>query len=623
MENMKKDIKIFVSHRIDLDSEIIDNPLFIPVRCGAVYDKRENITMLGDNTGDNISEKRNSFCELTVQYWAWKNIKADYYGLCHYRRYFSFADERFGVNESGGNTANCVIYPFIDDTAVAKFKMVEAVMRESIEANDIITVEPIDIQSFTGLNNNIDCVKKDIIWHEYKDFEITREVIKEFTPDFLKYYDKYMNGKKSYLYDCFIMKKEYFFLYSEWVFKILFEVEKRINTKYYNVQKNRTIGTISERLLGVFILYLKEKFNIRITEKQLVFFENTSKRSELYPAFSKNNVPIILLSSDYYVPYCGVCIQSILNNISKDYNYDFIILEKNITEENKTLLKTLIKNYKNVSLRFYNAYREIYDYNFNVQYCYSVEAYYRILAPYILKKYDKAICLDSDLIIKTDIANLFNIDLKDKSLGAVKDTIFYGFINGFSDEFMEYCEKEFKMKNHYNYVNTGVMLLNLEKIRNSYTKNEIVEFMSKNNFKIQEQDGLNLLFENDVYFLNNEWNTYSYCGGTYILAAQLAPATEYEKYILARKKPKIIHYAGRIKPWDKFDDDFAHEFWKVARETVFYETIIFRKIVQVESLNFINKSKLIEKTKKMVKKFCPIGSKRYKYARNIYLKLFK
>ena len=89
----KKDIKIFVSHRIDLDSETIDNPLFVPVRCGAVFDKRENITMLGDNTGDNISEKRMSFCELTVQYWAWKNVEADYYGLCHYRRYFSFSDK--------------------------------------------------------------------------------------------------------------------------------------------------------------------------------------------------------------------------------------------------------------------------------------------------------------------------------------------------------------------------------------------------------------------------------------------------------------------------------------------------------------------------------------------------
>ncbi|MCL2520879.1 MAG: DUF4422 domain-containing protein, partial [Spirochaetaceae bacterium] len=86
-----KDIKIFVSHRIDLDSEVIDNPLFVPVRCGAVYDKRENKPdIIGDDTGDNISEKRLSYNELTVMYWAWKNVKADYYGLCHYRRYFSF-----------------------------------------------------------------------------------------------------------------------------------------------------------------------------------------------------------------------------------------------------------------------------------------------------------------------------------------------------------------------------------------------------------------------------------------------------------------------------------------------------------------------------------------------------
>ena len=82
----KPDIKIFVSHRIDQDSEVIDNPLYIPVRCGAVYDQRENVEMLGDDTGDNISEKRNSFCELTVQYWAWKNCNdSEYIGFNHYR----------------------------------------------------------------------------------------------------------------------------------------------------------------------------------------------------------------------------------------------------------------------------------------------------------------------------------------------------------------------------------------------------------------------------------------------------------------------------------------------------------------------------------------------------------
>ena len=93
-ENKKPDIKIFVSHRIDMEAETIDNPLYVNVRCGAVFDKRENVEMLGDNTGDNISEKRESFNELTVMYWAWKNVEADYYGLCHYRRHFSFAEKK-------------------------------------------------------------------------------------------------------------------------------------------------------------------------------------------------------------------------------------------------------------------------------------------------------------------------------------------------------------------------------------------------------------------------------------------------------------------------------------------------------------------------------------------------
>lgn len=69
------DIKIYVSERIDQKAELIDNPLFVPIRCGAVFDKRSDVNMLGDNTGDNISERRLSFCELTVLYWAWKILK--------------------------------------------------------------------------------------------------------------------------------------------------------------------------------------------------------------------------------------------------------------------------------------------------------------------------------------------------------------------------------------------------------------------------------------------------------------------------------------------------------------------------------------------------------------------
>ena len=84
-------IQIYVSHRIDINSELVDNPLYIPMRCGAVFDQENPMGIAGDDTGDNISERRMSFCEFTVQYWAWKNIRADYCGLCHYRRYLSFS----------------------------------------------------------------------------------------------------------------------------------------------------------------------------------------------------------------------------------------------------------------------------------------------------------------------------------------------------------------------------------------------------------------------------------------------------------------------------------------------------------------------------------------------------
>ena len=43
-----------------------------------------------DNNGDNISAKNSQYCELTAQYWAWKNIDCDYYGFFHYRRYLTF-----------------------------------------------------------------------------------------------------------------------------------------------------------------------------------------------------------------------------------------------------------------------------------------------------------------------------------------------------------------------------------------------------------------------------------------------------------------------------------------------------------------------------------------------------
>ena len=61
--------------------------VYMPIQLGK--DIHEDLGFSGDNTGDNISKKQPYYSELTAIYWAWKNLKADYVGINHYRRYFS------------------------------------------------------------------------------------------------------------------------------------------------------------------------------------------------------------------------------------------------------------------------------------------------------------------------------------------------------------------------------------------------------------------------------------------------------------------------------------------------------------------------------------------------------
>ena len=85
-------ISIFVTHTPDKNDFLVRNPLFVNMIAGADYQTKPiPEEMTPDNTGDNISLKNRSYCELTTQYWAWKNAEADYYGFCHYRRFFTLS----------------------------------------------------------------------------------------------------------------------------------------------------------------------------------------------------------------------------------------------------------------------------------------------------------------------------------------------------------------------------------------------------------------------------------------------------------------------------------------------------------------------------------------------------
>lgn len=91
MEGKMSKLKIFIANHKE-NNYIPECDFIQPVQVGAAFSKKQFDGMDKDNTGINISEKNPMYCELTAQYWAWKNIDVEYYGFFHYRRYLSFND---------------------------------------------------------------------------------------------------------------------------------------------------------------------------------------------------------------------------------------------------------------------------------------------------------------------------------------------------------------------------------------------------------------------------------------------------------------------------------------------------------------------------------------------------
>ncbi len=284
------DIKIFVSHRIDIDSELIDNPLYVPVRCGAVFDRENLWNIAGDDSGDHISERRMSFCEFTVQYWAWKNVKADYYGLCHYRRYLSFAEKRFPTDEFN-MVHNAVLLP----GSKWKFGLLNREAMETlISQYDLVVSEYAPVPNIPTPKGKQTTVQElwdahDGAFFEQKYINLMFALIDELAPEYSQSARAYFAGTMHRGFNCYVMKKELFERLCQFQFPIMLEVEKQLDTTGYTQTMKRTPAFIGEMLYGIFVYHVTTCESWKVKELQLTFFSNTerfkSKKDLLYRQF--------------------------------------------------------------------------------------------------------------------------------------------------------------------------------------------------------------------------------------------------------------------------------------------------------------------------------------------------
>ena len=638
MKTKKPDIKIFVSHRIDLDSETIDNPLYVNVRCGAVFDKRENVDMLGDNTGDNISEKRESFSELTVMYWAWKNVEADYYGLFHYRRYFSFSGEK----PKEVNVAGLYCEKYLSNKSINKYQLNNIeIMTNMISQYDGIYMEPVDVQKVLtpkGYKKNVkDHFISYDVFIEAKYIDLALEYIKEKYPKIYPYAINYLNKPKHIGYNVFILKKELFFEYCTFLFDILNHNEKKtlIDSEYYCPLQYRSPAFLAELLNGIYATYLMEK-QYKIKSLPLIFFNNTEKQiihKHSYP----NNIPIVIRINDYYAPYFTVLLQSIIDNAYEKNNYDIIVLEHTVTKENKRIISEILQGKNNISVRYFNPEYLLEDViiPFKTELD-SIEPYYSIFIPWLLPNYDKVLIIDCDTILLGDIAEIYNQDISDYLAGACKDIMHLGMYNINENGYVDYVTKELKLQKPYEYFNTKIMLLNTDKIRNSFNIKDIFNKVKTNKYNELEQDLFNNLLNGKVKYFDYKYSIISEVDTFVNSRIEYAPKKENNAYRKAQANPFVINFNNYPKPWSNPNIPYAYKWWEIARQTPFYETILQRMTHEQSNhisfakldhfsrimfpLRWLKKVHKIGYIRQIADKLLPHGTKRRKIVKKILFK---
>ena len=568
----KQRIRIFVTTHKEVDKPQSD--ILQPVQVGPKNTRFP--WAFQDDEGENIADKNPMYCELTTQYWAWKNVDADYYGFCHYRRYFDFSGVEHKENAYGE-----IIDDYIDAASIKRYGLDDESIKKAIAGADVVTTRWGDLREIIeGYGSPINIYQHAPKLH-LRDLRHMYDILCEMHPDYKTDADAFLHGHRSCFCNMFIMRKDIFQDYCAWLFPILQKFEETTDMSLYSKEALRTPGHLSERLLNIYLMHHKRiGSGWKVKELQCVHFTHPEPHrplerlaDEIDPA---TVVPVVFAADNNYVPQLTTTIYSAMSNADPDRYYDVTVLQKDIAWENQERMRQfLLGRFKNLNLRFADVSREISGYDLTTSNAHiSIETYYRFLIQKALPFYDKVLYLDSDIVINGDIAQLYDTELGDNLLAAVHDIDYQGNLNMNDGKRLKYTNKKLHMKHPFQYFQAGVLVLNTKEMRKAYSIKQWLDYASDPDFIYNDQDVLNAHCEGRVVFLDWSWNVVHDCANRVANVFSFAPNDSYDAYIASRKDPKIIHYAGFEKPWVKPDCDFAPVYWSYARQTPFYEQLI-------------------------------------------------
>ena len=264
-------LKVFTLHYKPGSEIISEDPNYINIWAGKNNGSEETV-LLGDDSGDHISEKNKYYSELTGLYWIWKNTKQDITGSCHYRRFFTAQDEpvQYKIKRNFYYLAGIwkKRYGLIYTSQPHKWKNK---ILSSREIEDILK----DYEAIMPVRRILRYSIKEHYarYHDIKDLELARNILEKDYPEYVKTFDQVMAGYRLFANNMFILNEERFDSLMAWLFDIFSKFEDQINLKDYKNYQQRIIGFLSERLITVWIYHN----NINYKELPLIYFKKLKK----------------------------------------------------------------------------------------------------------------------------------------------------------------------------------------------------------------------------------------------------------------------------------------------------------------------------------------------------------
>lgn len=241
---------------------------------------------------------------------------------------------------------------------------------------------------------------------------------------------------------------------------------------------------------------------------------------------TKPIIPIFFTFDDNYSKLMKIAVESMKEKANKNYTYNLHVLYTSLSEQNMKLIKQVEdENFKVYFTDLSSNLQFIFDQLVTRDY-YSEAIYFRLFIANLFPEYSKAIYLDSDIIVLSDISKLYSFDIGNNLLGAVKDESVQ-----IVPEFIEYVEK-FLGVNHEKYFNSGVLLMNLDEFRKFNFEQKFINLLKQFKFIVApDQDILNVLCKDKVFYLPTTWDKMPFPSNI--------PNSELD----------LIHYNLSFKPW--------------------------------------------------------------------------